>query len=103
MTSYNILSHRYDGEGRTTRELLSDKGIDCLLVREDDDYEQIDLSTTSSNRLYTYNRISDGKKLWLIERQTFCQPDVEYNETWIIDAEPSKDDIKTIVNNTSVA
>ena len=87
-------------DGPKLRDITRDLGgIECHLVRPDQAVAAGFSFTQRSVSLWTYTRKSNGQQVWLIEMTVFSPPDAQWYESWVVDAEPTEDQVMTIITH----
>lgn len=94
----NILHYDETETGPRLRKTLTDKhGITPELVRGNIGGVMIKgVYTEPQIDLYTYVRSSNGQRLWFIEMTSWYPPDVVLFQSWLLDTEPTDDQIRDI-------
>lgn len=98
-----ILQHDETESGPRVRKTLSDKhGISCRKIREiggllTRDYTQAEVA------LWAYIRPSTSATLWLIEAELYFPPDVVIYRSYVLDGEPTDEQIHELVSTDAGA
>ena len=93
-----VLQHDETETGpRIRKTLVNVHGISVDIVRSNIGGLTADGRHQADVDLYRYIRASNGQAMWLIEARLFFEPDVELFRGYVVDREPSDDEIKTIV------
>jgi hypothetical protein len=100
MSDLNVLSRHETEFGETMRAALKRFGVPCELIRDPDDITPGFTFTRLWRSLYRYVRPSNGQVLWLIEIEIFVPPDAQIWRTWVIDQEPTDEQILTLAAET---
>lgn len=88
---------RHVGEDDTIRAALKRlHGITCKIERPSRPVSTNSL-TSGGVTLYSYVRKSTGGMLWLIEARFYAPPDIEWCLSWVLDGEPTDEQISTIL------
>lgn len=95
-----VLQHHETEMSDPVRIALKKKhGIDCITVRAARPIDNGVGETSLHAAVYRYIRPSNGQTLWLIEAELFTPPDAQWWRSWVVDGEPSDEQMMTIVAN----
>lgn len=93
-----ILQHDETETGPRIRKTLTDiHGVNASIVRKGIGGLTADGQHEAEVDLYRYTRPSNGQVAWLIEARIFFPPDVELFRGYVIDQEPTDENIRDIV------
>lgn len=91
-----ILQH-FESEAGTLRQALAQKhGIVVEKLREITGMVS-NVGTQAPITLFSYVRPSNGQRLWLIEVELFFPPDVQLWRSYVLEEEPTDEQIREIV------
>lgn len=89
-----ILQHQHTEMGKTVRDVLQKKhGIPMEVVIEPVRVGQGFTFSSAHVGLWRYQRPSCGEYVWLIEIEHYAPPDAQWWDTWVVDQEPTMQQI----------
>ncbi len=92
-----ILQHDETETGPRVRKTLTDKHkISCVKIREINGLMTRDYSKAAV-ALWSYIRPSTGETIWIVEAELFFPPDVVLFRSYVLDGEPSDEQIRDVV------
>jgi hypothetical protein len=98
-----VLQQQETEMGPTIREALTKRhGIVCEPVREALPVEQdAFVMFRPWVALFRYVRPSNGQTVYLIEMELFTPPDAQWWRSWVVDGEPTDEQLLTIITSNA--
>lgn len=99
-----VLQHQRTEMNRTIRDVVEKTpGIVLEVVMEPSRTALGEFSFSSAHiGLWRYKRPSNGEYVWLIEVDSFAPPDAGWFETWVVDEEPTMQQMVEIASRQLV-
>jgi hypothetical protein len=90
-----------DSESGTLRAFLEKRHSIVFETLRKPQIIETDSSSAGEMTVYTWRRPSNGERLWAIQVELFTPPDVQWWRTWVVDAEPTDEQIRTILGSNA--
>jgi hypothetical protein len=75
-------------------------GIDSMLIQPETALEPEGFAFTRPHySIYSYVRPSNSERVWIIEAEFYGPPDAQWWTSWVVDTEPTRDQVAIIIRN----